>query len=138
MVVAETSHNLPGLLAEIAKAAGLDAAMKVAEAKGGVQAYFPARPKASHWLTKCVGPDKAQAIAAQLCSGHGGIELLVPMGPDKSKIAKWRKMRDMIEQGFSKRQIARTCRVHERTVQNHRNNKAVTVTAALAQMDMFD
>lgn len=136
--MALVDNSLPGLLAEIAEVAGLEAALQVAGSRGGILSYFPARPKENHWLSLCVGPEKAQVIAAHLASGHGGVELLVPIGPSKSKIARWRKIRDMIEAGHSKRVIARVCGVHERTVQNHRNNKVVTLNASLDQLDMFE
>ncbi|MFK5979757.1 MAG: helix-turn-helix domain-containing protein [Rhizobiaceae bacterium] len=128
---------LPGLLAEIAKVAGDKAALAVAAEKGGTRAYFPARPTSEHWLSKAIGEDKAKLVGRELSSGHGGIELLVPMGPKASRIAVWQKISDMIEAGYSKPDIARACGVHERTVQNHRNDKVVTLENSLNQMDLF-
>lgn len=74
---------LPGILAEIAEIAGLDAALKVAEAKGGTVARVPSRVRAENWLVKAVGMEKAQAIAAHFTSGRG-IDLLIPLGPTGS------------------------------------------------------
>jgi len=129
---------LPGILAEIAEIAGRDAALAVAKAKGGTQAYFPTRPGPNHWLSKCVGLENARAIGRELGTGHGGVELLVPMGPSATKAAIWRKMHEMIDAGHSKATIARTCNVHVRTVQLHRNGKVKTAESLLDQSDLFD
>jgi len=130
--------RLPGLLAEIEAATDTDAALAVAKAKGGTRAYFPANPDANHWLTQCVGAEKAMLIAQTLKTGHGGVELIVPMGPNVNTLARWRKIRQMIEEGCSKSVIALTCGVHERTVQNHKNGKSKTVDNLIKQKDLFD
>lgn len=129
--------DLPGLLAEIADVAGVDAALAIAAAKGGTMAYFPAYPDANHWLCQAVGEEKAKLIARAVCTGRGGLELLVPMGPKRSRIEVWRKISDMIAEGHSKTDIARACGVHVRTVQNHRNMKVVTLESSLNQIDLF-
>lgn len=130
--------RLPGILQEIAEAASLEAAIEVARLKGGTRAYFPARPGKRHWLSLAVGHDQARAICRVLAPGQSGIELLVPMGPNASQAARWRRMRALIDAGVSASRIARSCGVHSRTVKRHRNGQVVTADMVLAQGDLFD
>lgn len=129
---------LPGILREIADAAGLEAAMKVAGAKGGVRAYFPAEPEADHWLALLVGLDQARQIGRALAPGRAGAELEVPMGPSAGQAKRWRMMMEMSDEGQSKPAIARALNVHHKTVQRVLNNKRRTVGQVLAQKDLFD
>ena len=131
-------YRLPGILQEIAEAAGLEAALEIARAKGGTIAYFPARPGPRHWLSAAVGHDKARAIGRALAPGQSGIELLVPMGPSASQAARWRRMRELIDAGGSAAQIARAVGCHSRTVKKHRNGQVPTADAVLAQGDLFE
>ncbi|MEM7428011.1 MAG: hypothetical protein AAF441_18105 [Pseudomonadota bacterium] len=128
---------LPGVLQEIADAAGVEAALKVAQARGGAMAYFPARPKADHWLCKLLGSATALAIGRALAAGGSGVELLVPMGPDASTAERWRLIDQMIEQGCSASTIARATGCHIRTAKRHRNGHIKTRDAILAQADLF-
>lgn len=70
---------LPPLLAEIAEVAGLDAALALAEARGGSRITIPARPRPDHWFAQTVGMEAAEKIAAfyrvggkrhERCCGH--------------------------------------------------------------------
>ena len=130
--------HLPEVLSHIAAATDVDTALKIAAAYGGIRMYFPARPDAGHWLTKLVGPETALKVVGALVADQGGIDILIPMGPDASKRRRWRRMRDLIDLGLPKRQIARSCGVHERTVQAHRNGLYKTVEPSLAQADLFE
>lgn len=137
--MSKTGHgHLPAILAEIAEAAGFDAAMLIAAAKGGTRAYFPAFPEPDHWLTKLVGDDRARAIGTALAPGRSGIELEVPMGPSLSQAKRWRMIIDMSAEGQSKPAIARAAGVHHKTVQRILNGKRRTVEPTLAQKDLFD
>lgn len=129
---------LPGILREIGDVVGLEAAMKVAAAKGGTRAYFPAKPEPGHWLAKLVGLDHARAIGRQLASGRAGLELEVPMGPSASQAKRWRRIIEMSADGQSKPAIARAVGVHHKTVQRILNRKRRTVARVLAQPDLFD
>jgi hypothetical protein len=78
------SAPLPELLAEIAEVAGLPAALAICDARGGQRVYFPARAPDGHWLVELVGRETADVLCAHFRStARGGIELLVPMGPQK-------------------------------------------------------
>ncbi len=128
---------LPLLLSEIAHAAGLDAALKVATAKGGTKAYFPLRPLADHWLTLAVGAEAAAKICTKICNGDHGIELEVPMGPNASNRARWTQIKTLSDQGYSKPRIARIVGCHYKTVGRVKNGHRKTVARVLAQSDFF-
>lgn len=129
---------LPEVLAHIAAATDTDTALKIAANYGGIRMYFPARPHEDHWLTHMVGMEKAQKVCQALVADQGGIDILIPMGPDASKRRRWQRMQRLIDQNQPKRQIARACGIHERTVQRHRNDRAKTVKPFLAQADLFE
>lgn len=115
--------------------AGLEAAIKIAEAKGGARAYFPAVPGAEHWLSQLVGKDKAGAIGKALAPGQWHE---VPMGPSASQAKRWRMIIEMSDEGHSKPAIARAAGVHHKTVQRIVNGKRRTVDRVLAQKDLFE
>lgn len=74
---------LPGILGEIADVAGLDAALAVAQTKGGTVARIAAKLSDENWLVKAVGIENAQRISAHFTAGRG-IDLLIPLGPTGS------------------------------------------------------
>lgn len=75
-------RHLPPLLNEIAEVAGVDAALAIAEARGGTRVHFPASAPPGHWLYELVGP----TATAKLCehfrvTAQGGVCIDVPLGP---------------------------------------------------------
>ncbi len=118
-----TNPQLPGILAEIAEAAGIDAALAVARAKGGGRAYFPETPRPQSWLVEAVGADRAAVIGRLFASGRGGIELEVPGGPALACVARWREIYRRLAAGQSKPEIARALGISHRTVQAHANGR---------------
>ena len=116
---ASASIKLPGLLAEIADAAGVEAALTIARAKGGVRAYFPAVPTAEHWLSRLVGHQKALAIGAAVAPGRSGIEIEVPSGRAYDHAQRRRCILDMSAAGLSAPAIARELGLHQRTVKKY-------------------
>jgi len=129
---------LKGILAEIAELIDEQTALKVAAAKGGTRAYFSTNPRQDHWLSQAVGQENATIIANHIAMGSKGVEILIPMGPNATTIAKWQKIRQMLEQGYSKSAIALAVGVHEKTVQNHKNGKIKTAEQLVKQTDLFD
>jgi len=129
----------PGVLGEIVEAAGLDTALKIASAVGGTRVYIMARPPADNWLSRLVGHQAALAIGKAIAPGNGGIDLLIPMGPNHSNAQRWRLMHELIDKGMSKREIARRCGFHERTVQYHRNRlqDLKRVSAQISQLPLL-
>lgn len=106
---------LPGILAEIAQAAGPVSALRVADAKGGTRAYVPTveRLEDDHWLALAVGKDAARKIATIL----GGMHHDIPLGPDAGVRSKARAAIERgLKDGLSANQIARNVGVDRTTV----------------------
>lgn len=95
---------LPWALAQIADAAGIDAAMKIAEARGGNRLEI-ARDSAV--LREIVGAEAATAIAEKL---GVGTRIYVPLGD--YHLVQWLKA-----QGVPRAEIGRRARVSLRTMQ---------------------
>lgn len=74
-------EHLPALLQEIAEVAGLDAALAIANAKGGTVVNIPSGKKKRNWLIDCVGPEAAAKISAHFTSGRGRLQLDIPLPP---------------------------------------------------------
>jgi DNA-binding NarL/FixJ family response regulator len=112
--------QLPGVLAQVAQAAGVKAAVQLAQARGGGRAYIPA-PQAlheKHWLTQAVGLEAARAIAQAL----GGGEVEVPLGPFAGNRAQvWAAIERGLNAGLSVEQAARQVGVTARTVRRHKS-----------------
>jgi transcriptional regulator GlxA family with amidase domain len=105
------------VLAEIAEVAGLDAALAIAEKRGGTEVYIPAQANDDHWLVKTVG----RAAADKLCryfafspdevsrrgnDKHHGTAVELPLGP-RGSLAKVRSLVDrMIAEKKSINEIA--------------------------------
>ncbi len=111
----------PGILAEIAEVAGPMAAYRVAQAKGGVPAYFPEPEHLTdtHWLVAACGWEAARRIARRLARCRE----LVPLGPlsgNRAAIAK--AIREGLAAGASRRETARHVGVALRTVQRQAND----------------
>ncbi|MBV2147905.1 hypothetical protein KRZ98_06320 [Sphingobium sp. AS12] len=101
---------LPGVLAAIADVAGEDAALAIAQARGGTQIYLPPAPGADHWLSQLVGHDAALAIGRKFADGHAGVRVDLPLGPTghvyEQMMLKRAEMDAMIASGRSERDIA--------------------------------
>lgn len=97
---------LPALLAEIAQVAGLDAALKLAEARGGTEVYIPATATDGHWLVETVGRSAANAICAHFTVHASGCRLELPLGPAGTAAQLRRQIDRMIAEGRSEREIA--------------------------------
>ncbi|MEC9342670.1 MAG: helix-turn-helix domain-containing protein [Pseudomonadota bacterium] len=97
---------LPSVLAEIAEVAGLDAALKMAEARGGTEIYIPAAVGDDHWLTKTVGREAAERICEHFTGSGPGCRLELPLGPAGSAAKIRAKVDRLIAQGKSEREIA--------------------------------
>jgi len=112
--------QLPGVLAQVAQAAGVKAAWQLAQARGGGRAYIPT-PQAlheKHWLTQAVGLEASRAIAQAL----GGGEVEVPLGPFAGNRAQvWAAIERGLNAGLSVEQAARQAGVTARTVRRHRS-----------------
>lgn len=115
------SHQLPGLLAEIADVAGIDAALAVADAVGGRRAYIPRQPGPEHWLTIAVGASNAARIADHFTTGRTGAELEFPLGPggsyNRERRRRARQIADLVDRGLQSTEIARQAGITRRGAQ---------------------
>lgn len=102
---------LPGVLAEIAEAAGVEAALRISQAHGGHRVYIPAQAADGHWLVRLVGRANADAISKQLI-GLRGTMILIPMGGVQFARQRFYASRAA---GSSVHHAARLAGVHERT-----------------------
>lgn len=131
---------LPGVLAQIASVAGVEAALAVARAKGGSRAYVPPRPGDNHWLVQTVGRAAADAIAAELV-GATACNLLIPKGAGALMRRHFDKLR---AEGVSVIDAARRCGAHERTAFLWERDRPVRgamqaiAHRPAAQMNIFD
>lgn len=105
---------LPGVLEDIAEAAGIDAALKLAEAFGGTELVIPAahRVCADHQLAKIVGLDAARKICELWVRGT----VLIPGGPANGRTKQQMLMRQRLLEGVSASLVAKEVGVHLRTV----------------------
>lgn len=108
--------ELPRVLQEISDIAGLPAALKVAEAKGGGRARIPAKVKPDHWLAQLFDQDTADKIAFHFTSGRDTVEIDVPLGPAGTLAKVRQNMGRMLEAGVSSDTIARATGMSRRTV----------------------
>jgi hypothetical protein len=111
---------LPGVLAEIAEVAGDDAALAIAQARGGTQVYVPPVPPEDHWLCQLVGLKAARDIADLLTCGVGGRRLEVPLGPAGHAANIRAKVDAMLRDGASERDIALATRYTTRAIRRRR------------------
>jgi hypothetical protein len=132
-------EHLPALLKEIAEVAGLDAALAVAQAKGGITARFGSRLAPENWLVEAVGMEKAQLLSDHFTSGRGRIEFDIPLGPTGSikrdMLARAEAMRKALESGHKTTHTARHLGITRRSVQRF-NAKCATVKDP-DQQDLF-
>lgn len=68
------SQSASQILTELAEVAGWDAAIKIADMRGGTQIRIPQEPAPEHWLWDLLGEQAARAISAR----YGGSCLWVP------------------------------------------------------------
>lgn len=110
-------RRLPGLLAEIADVVGEDAAIAIAEAKGGFRAHFPRKVTEDHWLVAAVGRQVADRLCKHFAVGEGGVLLHVPLGPAGFYGQARRRALSLRASGTSISNTARLVGVSTRTVE---------------------
>lgn len=114
---------LPGVLREIAEIAGLPAALRIAEARGGTRMHFPFRLPAGHWLRKLVGDGAAERLAVHFrTTNRGGVYLEIPLGPKGHYQQARRKTLELMRAGLSASETARRVGIHARTVKRYRSD----------------
>lgn len=113
---------LPPLLAEIAEVTSLDAALRLAEKRGGSRISIPAKMPDDHWIAVTIGITHARALAEHFRGGNSGALIELPVGADA---LKRKRIDELLAQGVSADKIAVELQVHRTTVFRHqrRNGK---------------
>ncbi len=107
--------RLPPGLRDIADVIGLDAALKLAQAKGGQRIAVPGRICDGHWLIEVMGREKAEELSRYLTDGNR-IHLDVPFGPTHSGARRNALTYQMLDNGASANEVAAATGVTRRTV----------------------
>lgn len=114
--------KFPGILQEIADAAGIDAALKIAKAKGGTNVYLPGADSADreNWLKELVGEEAAAKIGRS-CAPKG-VRVDIPLGPFSRNALLSAEIRRRLDASENVSEIARAVGCAARTVvrQKHR------------------
>ncbi|MEQ1697387.1 MAG: hypothetical protein ABL901_16265 [Hyphomicrobiaceae bacterium] len=132
-IVPEGAYDgLPGLIAELAEVAGLNAALALATARGGNRIYIPAKAADDHWLVATVGRPAADKIMTYYATG---VELDLPRGPTGLRAETWRRLYRMLDEGCSSSQITRALGISRDMVKHHRAK--LRTQAVTAQMSLF-
>jgi DNA-binding NarL/FixJ family response regulator len=108
------SAALPHILAEVAEIAGLDAALRLARARGGRRLYVPQRPTPDYIA------EIGEAAAAALSTLYPNETISVPLGPTGALKQAKRAVDEALSRGLSAGEAAQVAGVTERTVYNHR------------------
>lgn len=85
---------LPPTLADIAREAGLPAALALMREKGGQKIVIPKRAPDGHWIVALVGREAADALGAY----YGGAPVAIPIGKKSSWRAFLTQRRAAVEQ----------------------------------------
>ena len=105
--------ELPGVVGELAELLGVDKALALVEAYGGVQLYVPQTMTADHRLVKMIGPE----AAGKLSDRYGG-ELIrsIPRCAAYVRSARDQEIRTRYTGGESAMALARAYAVTERQI----------------------
>lgn len=119
------SDILPDVLAEVAEAAGLDAALTLRRELGGTRVHVSREPRAGTKLVDCVGLEAAELIAGRF----GGETIPIPQGRRRQTALIARLLKD----GVQVQAIARLLGCHAETVRRIKNGRAKA-----RQFDLFE
>lgn len=111
---------LSGLLAEIARAGGVDAALAIARKLGGTRVYFPVKPEPDHMLSQLIGHEAALAVCDELTGGRCGLAYDIPLGQFGHQETLRAKVDRLIAEGATERDIALATRYTERGVRKRK------------------
>jgi hypothetical protein len=117
--------SLPGILAEIARVAGEDAALDIAAVRGGTQVYIPPVPPADHWLCQLIGEEQALAVCERLTCGLAGRRVDLPTGPTGAVARIRAKVDAMLGEDRSDRDIALATGYTTRGIQMRRQKLGI-------------
>lgn len=108
-------------LSELVAVLGDVDAVKLVAALGGTRVYVPAQFRSTSPVVAAIGAAAADRLSKHIVTGHGGLWVDLPRGPSglfadyRAKLAELASRDDLSEP-----EIARTLRVHGRTVRRMR------------------
>ena len=111
----------------IARFAGIQAALSLAQKYGGQRIYIPAAPPDDHELVRLLG----RAAADTLADYYGPGSLDMPRGPKAGNGSLAAESQRLTAEGLSANQIAARLHLTRRTVFNHRRAAAAGRIAPL-------
>ncbi|MND22338.1 hypothetical protein D3C80_127140 [compost metagenome] len=120
-----STHGLTGLLGRIADAAGVKAALALAEARGGREMALSSRPDGV--LASIVGAQAALAIVQEIGVG----KVTIPMAHLRGQRGRREAAARMLRAGAKISQVAEAVDVHERTVYRLKGNRDADTTGSL-------
>ncbi len=119
----------PESLIEIAEIIGKGAALQLANEFGGTEEYIPKTINKDHKISKCIGHDAAQILAAWA----GGWRLEIPRALSVNNGIRNTEILQAVEDGQSKKSLARKYGITTRWVRKITNE----VDADSDQGDLF-
>lgn len=99
---------------------GADAARRLLAAYGGTRVFVPGALADDHPLVACMGEEAARALSAAISSGHGGMQITLPLGPFSARARQRELLRAAVAEGGTATTIARRLQVSIRTVRRER------------------
>ena len=124
--------TLPGILGEIATAAGEAAALKLARERGGTEVQISARKDSA--FVGIVG----QAAADKIVKAFGNGKVLVPMATARGQRGRREAAARMLAAGRTQTEVALACDIHERTTRRVLERARTAKARNPAQRDMYD
>lgn len=109
--------QMPLIIAEIERVAGIDAALKLSLAKGGRTIYTPYSVTADHWLARLLGLEAATKICEHYRVGNTGARILIPIA---KQAMQRRALVEALENGASAPKAAEAAGMHERSAYRNR------------------
>jgi len=125
----QTDDELPGVLADLEILFGRDVALSVARECGGMEFYLGMNVRPSHPLVVPLGIDRAQEFANYLGIGQ---RVVIPLAHRSYCESVREKIYTMDRDGYSSNEIARTCNISSRRVQQVKSEHPSL------QCDMFE
>lgn len=106
---------------ELEAICGRAAAHKLLAAYGGTSVFIPGTLTDDHHpLVAIMGATAADALVAGICTGHGGMQISLPLGPYGVRARQRELLRAAVIVGGSATTIARRLGVSIRTVRRER------------------
>lgn len=131
---------LPGILGEIADLVGEEAAIMVADMKGGQTVWLPYELPEDHWLIEAIGLDRALKVNKHFRTHNADergltLRLTIPLGPAGVMRRARVKLAELLRAGKRPEEAARLSGLHVRTA--YRMQRRIHDRRNSAQQELF-